>query len=111
MDPEGPGSWSRAWWTVDALRAVPEEHRVRVAAFKEGQLFLPGIGDGPAIPEGYGEAGMLFSEYTPVSEVRHRAKQGDPHARSVIGLETPLLGYFSRAVSLVQLGQTLEGFK
>lgn len=55
---------------------------------------------------------MLFSESTPPgSELPQRAEQGDPQASRVIGLEARLLGSFSRASSLVQLGQTLEGFK
>jgi hypothetical protein len=44
---------------VAVLRTVTEEHRVCVEAFKEGHSFLPGVPDGPRIPEGYGEAGGL----------------------------------------------------
>ena len=44
---------------VATLRAVTEEHRVCVEAFKEGHYFEPGVPDGPRIPEGYGEAGGL----------------------------------------------------
>src|SRR5829696_10546022 len=44
---------------VVALRTVAGEHRVCVDAFKEGHYFLPGVPDGPRIPEGYGEAGGL----------------------------------------------------
>ena len=94
------------------LQAVTEEHSVCVAAFKEGHRFLPGIEDGPLIPEGYGEAGVLFSEYTRSgSEVPRSIERGDSQSRTVIGVEARLLGYFSRAVSLVQPGQTLDGFK
>ena len=44
---------------VEALRAVTREHRICVDAFKEGHYFMPGVEDGPRIPEGYGEAGGL----------------------------------------------------
>ena len=44
---------------VAALRAVSEEHRICVDVFKEGHYFIPGVEDGPRIPEGYGEAGGL----------------------------------------------------
>ena len=44
---------------VAVLRTVSEEHRVCVEAFKEGHYFMPGVPDGPRIPEGYGEAGGL----------------------------------------------------
>jgi hypothetical protein len=44
---------------VAALQAITKEHRVCVDAFKEGHYFVPGVPDGPRIPEGYGEAGGL----------------------------------------------------
>ena len=44
---------------VGALRAVTREHEICVDVFKEGHYFLPGVEDGPVIPEGYGEAGGL----------------------------------------------------
>ena len=44
---------------VVVLRAITREHRVCVNAFKEGHHFVPGVPDGPRIPEGYGEAGGL----------------------------------------------------
>jgi hypothetical protein len=44
---------------VAVLRTITEEHRVCVEAFKEGHSFLPGVPEGPRIPEGYGEAGGL----------------------------------------------------
>jgi hypothetical protein len=44
---------------VAVLRTITREHRVCVDAFKEGHYFLPGVPDGPRIPEGYGEAGGL----------------------------------------------------
>ena len=44
---------------VAALQAVTEEHRICVDAFKEGHYFLPGVPDGPFIPDSYGNAGGL----------------------------------------------------
>ena len=44
---------------VDALRTITREHRVCVNDFKEGHYFVPGVPDGPRIPEGYGRAGGL----------------------------------------------------
>ena len=44
---------------VATLRTVTEEHRICVDVFKEGHFFLPGVEDGPRIPEGYGKAGGL----------------------------------------------------
>ena len=41
------------------LLTVTEEHSICVRAFKAGHRFLPGVEDGPTIPEGYGEAGGL----------------------------------------------------
>jgi hypothetical protein len=44
---------------VAALGALAEKHRICVQAFKKGHYFLPGVPDGPRIPESYGEAGGL----------------------------------------------------
>jgi hypothetical protein len=44
---------------VATLRALTREHRICVQAFKEGHRFLPGVEDGPRIPEGYGKAGGM----------------------------------------------------
>lgn len=44
---------------VAALGTLTEKHRICVQAFKKGHFFLPGVPDGPRIPEGYGEAGGL----------------------------------------------------
>jgi hypothetical protein len=46
------------------LQTITKEHRICVDAFKEGHYFVKGVPDGPLIPDGYGEAGVLFSEYT-----------------------------------------------
>src|SRR5215210_9521184 len=44
---------------VATLRVLAQEQRICVQAFKEGHRFLPGVEDGPRIPEGYGKAGGL----------------------------------------------------
>jgi hypothetical protein len=44
---------------VAALRVLSREHRICVQAFKAGHYFMPGVPDGPRIPEGYGKAGGL----------------------------------------------------
>jgi hypothetical protein len=44
---------------VAALGILTKEHRICVESFKEGHHFLPGVPDGPRIPEGYGKAGGL----------------------------------------------------
>ncbi len=44
---------------VAALRKVADEHKICVDVFKEGHFFIPGVEDGPRIPEGYGRAGGL----------------------------------------------------
>ena len=44
---------------VEALSVLTKGHRICVQTFKEGHSFLPGIPDGPRIPEGYGKAGGL----------------------------------------------------
>jgi hypothetical protein len=44
---------------VASLRVLTKEHRICVQTFKEGHYFLPGVPDGPRIPEGYGKAGGL----------------------------------------------------
>ena len=97
---------------VITLQTVAEEHRICVDAFKEGHYFLPGVEDGPLIPEGYGKAGVLLSMYTRSDhEVSHRAERRGPQSRSVIDLEAYLARYSLRAFNLEQPGQTLEGFR
>jgi hypothetical protein len=44
---------------TSTLLTVSREHSICVQTFKEGHRFLPGVEDGPTIPEGYGEAGGL----------------------------------------------------
>jgi len=93
---------------VSTLQTVAEEHQICVHAFKEGHYFLPGVPESTVIPEDYGEAGVLFSEYTrSSSDVPHRFERGDPQVRIVIALEAHLLGYFSEVASVMQQGHTL----
>ena len=44
---------------IGNLLTVTKKHSICVRTFKEGHSFLPGVEDGPTIPEGYGEAGGL----------------------------------------------------
>lgn len=44
---------------ISTLLITSEEHSLCVRTFKDGHRFLPGVEDGPTIPEGYGEAGGL----------------------------------------------------
>ena len=44
---------------ISTLQTISKEHSICVRTFKEGHRFLPGVEDGPTIPEGYGEAGGL----------------------------------------------------
>ena len=48
---------------VATLHTIVEEHRICVVAFKAGHYFLPGVPDGPKIPEGYGRAGGLTNTH------------------------------------------------
>ncbi len=44
---------------VTTLLTVTGKHSICVQTFKEGHFFLPGVEDGPLIPEGYGNVGGL----------------------------------------------------
>lgn len=44
---------------TSTLLTISKEQTICVQTFKEGHRFLPGVEDGPTIPEGYGEAGGL----------------------------------------------------
>ena len=63
---------------VTTLQAITEEHRVCVDAFKEGHYFLPGVPDGPLIPEGYGDAGGLPNSHYYGRAVDIRRVNGKP---------------------------------
>ncbi|MGB3681360.1 MAG: hypothetical protein WA990_02630 [Rubrobacteraceae bacterium] len=41
------------------LLTITQDRSICVRTFKEGHSFLPGVEEGPTIPEGYGEAGGL----------------------------------------------------
>ena len=60
------------------LQAVTEEHRICVDAFKEGHYFLPGIPDGPLIPDSYGDAGGLPNSHYYGRAVDVRRVNGKP---------------------------------
>lgn len=76
---------------VAALQAVTEEHQIYVPHFKEGHAFLPGVVDGPTIPDGYGAAGGLpnthyFGRAVDIFEVDGKPVQGnggDPDVQDV----------------------------
>jgi hypothetical protein len=44
---------------ISTLLTISEKHSICVQTFKEGHRFLPGVEDGPTIPEGYGDSGGL----------------------------------------------------
>jgi hypothetical protein len=82
---------------VAALREVTKEHRVCVDAFKEGHQFLPGVPDGPRIPEGYGEAGGLpnthyFGRAADIRWVDGKPVEGNATDPSVLGVGRILAG-------------------
>jgi hypothetical protein len=61
---------------------------------------------------GWYNVGALFSKYTrPGSEVPRSVERGGSHGRTVSDIEARLLGYFSEAASVMQVGHTLERFK
>ncbi len=63
---------------VATLQAVTEEHRICVDAFKEGHYFLPGVPDGPFIPDSYGDAGGLPNSHYYGRAVDVRRVNGKP---------------------------------
>jgi hypothetical protein len=82
---------------VAALRAVTREHRLCVDAFKEGHYFLPGVPEGPRIPEGYGEAGGLpnthyFGRAADVRWVDGKPVEGNATDPEVIAVGRTLAG-------------------
>jgi hypothetical protein len=48
---------------VATLGILTRDHRICVQTFKDGHFFLPGVPDGPRIPEGYGKAGGLTNTH------------------------------------------------
>lgn len=63
---------------ITTLQTLTEEHRICVDAFKEGHYFLPGIPDGPVIPDSYGEAGGLPNSHYYGRAVDVRRINGKP---------------------------------
>jgi len=76
---------------VAVLLAITKEHRICVDAFKEGHYFLPGVPDGPRIPDGYGEAGGLPNTHyhgraADIWWVDGKPVEGNATAPSVLGV-------------------------
>ncbi len=63
---------------VATLQAVTEEHSICVDSFKEGHYFLPGVPDGPLIPDSYGDAGGLPNSHYYGQAVDVRRVNGKP---------------------------------
>jgi hypothetical protein len=82
---------------VAALRVLTKGHRICVQTFKEGHYFLPGVPDGPRIPEGYGKAGGLpnthyFGRAADVWWVDGKPVEGNATARGVLEVGRILAG-------------------
>jgi hypothetical protein len=82
---------------VEALRVLTREHRICVQTFKEGHYFLPGVPDGPRIPEGYGKAGGLpnthyFGRAADVWWVDGKPVEGNATARDILQVGRILAG-------------------
>jgi len=82
---------------VVALRAVADEHRICVDVFKEGHFFIPGVEDGPRIPEGYGRAGGLpnthfFGRAADIRYVDGEPVEGNGTSPEVLDVGTILAG-------------------
>jgi hypothetical protein len=76
---------------VRTLLAVSQEHSICVHVFKEGHSFLPGVEDGPLIPEGYGEAGGLpnthyFGRAADIRWIDGRPVEGNGADPAVLGV-------------------------
>jgi hypothetical protein len=82
---------------ITALRDLSKGHRICVQTFKEGHFFLPGVPDGPRIPEGYGKAGGLpnthyFGRAADVWWVDGKPVEGNATARGVLEVGKILAG-------------------
>lgn len=75
---------------VATLLTVSAEHSICVQTFKEGHFFLPGVEDGPLIPEGYGDAGGLPNTHYYGRAADIRWVGGDPVEGN--GTEETVLG-------------------
>ena len=76
---------------VEALRTITRKHRICVDVFKEGHYFIPGVEDGPRIPEGYGKAGGLpnthyFGRAADIRYVERKPVEGNGEDPDVLGV-------------------------
>lgn len=76
---------------ITTIQTITQEHRVCVDAFKEGHYFLPGVPDGPLIPDNYGEAGGLpnthyYARAVDVSRVNGAPVRGNGTDPSVLDI-------------------------
>ena len=82
---------------VETLRVLTRGHRICVQTFKAGHYFLPGVPDGPRIPEGYGKAGGLpnthyFGRAADVWWVDGKPVEGNAAARDILHVGRVLAG-------------------
>ena len=82
---------------VATLQTVAEEHRICVDAFKEGHYYLPGVEDGPLIPEGYGKAGGLpnthfYGRAADIRRVNGKPVRGNGADPDVLGVGSTISG-------------------
>jgi hypothetical protein len=82
---------------VATLGMLTEKHRICVQTFKKGHYFLPGVPDGPRIPEGYGKAGGLpnthyFGRAADVWWVDGKPVEGNAEDRDVLKVGKLLAG-------------------
>jgi hypothetical protein len=82
---------------VATLQTVAEEHRICVDAFKEGHYFLPGVKDGPLIPDSYGEAGGLpnthyYGRAADIRRVDGRPVQGNGDDPDILDVGRTIAG-------------------
>ena len=82
---------------VTVLQAAARENRICVDAFKEGHSFLPGIPDGPLIPDGYGEAGGLpnthyYGRAADIQRVNGKPIQGNGTDPEVLAVGEAIVG-------------------
>ena len=82
---------------VSTLQTITDKHTVCVDAFKEGHYFLPGVPDGPVIPDNYGEAGGLpnthyYGRAADIRRVAGKPVRGNGTAPDVLGVGEILSG-------------------
>jgi hypothetical protein len=86
---------------VATLGVLAQDHRICVQTFKEGHYFLPGVPDGPRIPEGYGKAGGLpnthyYGRAADVWWVDGKPVEGNATDPDVLGVGKTLAGISPR---------------